>query len=444
MFERFTDEARTAIVLSQSYAQLLKDDQRVGTQHLLMGLALPDRFVGLALADLGVACDQVRGAILERCGAGTTMPPGHIPFTPAMQWVLENSQREAAALNHDYVGPAHLMLALLQESESTACQILAEQVGELSRVRSAVLDRLATQPPTPAETRPPDSEITAAPTDHRPPGPAASTESAQWLTQRDRLGPHWVTNAVGAGFQAYARLLHPYDDHPSGQTWAAEARANGHTLHPSVDWKKIVSDELKAQFAQGRGGPGWPGSPSRGHLPTWALEALCAILARHTTTPHTCYFALWESGEFLTPSRMTARYAPQVRPPGPAPVEWQLDASAPTFSWSVPLPGGDQHSSKYYLYEGDIGDAIRIGHWADERRFYPRTPDFFWPADYAWRVATAPHSDSTIIGGSRQLIDELCGLSRRWRWWRRRRRASETIEVLQIAPDAPQEDQINV
>jgi hypothetical protein len=38
-------------------------------------------------------------------------------------------------------------------------------------------------------------------------------------------------------------------------------------------------------------------------------------------------------------------------------------------------------------------------------------------------------SDSTLIGGSRQL-NELC--------------ASEVLEVLRIAPDAPYEDDLNV
>jgi hypothetical protein len=43
-------------------------------------------------------------------------------------------------------------------------------------------------------------------------------------------------------------------------------------------------------------------------------------------------------------------------------------------------------------------------------------------------VATGSH-DSTIIGGSRHLIDELC--------------ASDAVEVLQIAPDASYEDHVN-
>jgi hypothetical protein len=216
---------------------------------------------------------------------------------------------------------------------------------------------------------------------------------------------------VGSGFEAYARLLSPLDDHPGSQTWAAVARANGRTLHPSVSWREIIStpplDTVRS----------WPGSPSYKNLPTWALEALCAILAHHTAAPHTCYFALHEHSRALHPGS----YRRGAHGAGPAPIEWQLNESASIFSYPVPDGGGRTYNPKFYLYTGRVGDAARIGMWIDERQFYPQTPDVFWPNDHAWHAATG--YDSTIIGGSRQLIDELC--------------ASETLEILQIAPDAP-------
>lgn len=132
----------------------------------------------------------------------------------------------------------------------------------------------------------------------------------------------------------------------------------------------------------------------------------------------------------MIPNSVTSRYAPEVQPAGPAPVEWQLDSSAPTYTFAIPRPNGDNYYAKYYLYEGHVGDAVRIGRWLDERLFWPQTPDFFWPTDHAWRVAAGDAHDSTIIGGSRQLIDRLC--------------ASEPLEILQIAPDAPYEDNLNM
>ncbi len=233
-----------------------------------------------------------------------------------------------------------------------------------------------------------------------------------------------MTNLLGPGFAAYARLLHPLEDHPASSTWASVARANGRTMHPSVEWEKIRAPApLKVEkCARGRG---YPGEPKWGHLDTWALEALCAVLARHTTTPQMCYFAV-SSGALRHGPTVTAYSAPvgvlpEVRPPGPAPAEWQLDSSGPTFSF----PCGNS----YYLFEGRVGDAVRFGRWNNERWFDPQSPQFFWPADHAWCVATEA-IDSTLIGGSGELVEELC--------------ASTVLEVLQIAPDAPFEDRVNL
>lgn len=260
-----------------------------------------------------------------------------------------------------------------------------------------------------------------------------------------------MTNLVCADFQAYARLLHPLDDQPGSLTWAAIARANGRTMHPSVQWAKINSPGPLSADEHRR-----PGHPRLGHLDTWALKALSATLARHTASPQTCYFAIWEGrGQMQTmlnaskafstahaypepvsafvrqdmsgPSTITAHYdpdrvAPEVQPAAAAPSEWQLDLNAPTFS----LPAG----TNYHLFEGHIGDAARIGYWVNKNLFVPHSPNFFWPANNAWCVSTWFGYDSTFIGGSCELVDELC--------------TSETLELLQIAPNAPSEDHKNL
>ena len=266
-------------------------------------------------------------------------------------------------------------------------------------------------------------------TNRRPPRPAASAEPARWLTDRvDLWGPDWVTNMVGPGFEAYARLLHPLADEPGGPTWAEVARANGHIMHPSVQWDKIRWPGPFNPKDPRLGGRGHPGDPHWGDLDAWALEALCAVLAGHTTTPQTCYFAVWDGcGALREPgpgSSITAYRGPGPKPapPKPAPREWQLDLSGPRF----PMP----RRSTFYLFEGHVSEAVRIGRWANEKWFLPKSPHFFWPADHAWCVGTEVDDDSTFIGGSRELIDELC--------------ASASLEVLQITPDAPHEDDINV
>jgi hypothetical protein len=258
--------------------------------------------------------------------------------------------------------------------------------------------------------------------ENQPPRPAAATEPAGWLTNRiDLRGPHWVTNLLGSGFGAYARLFHPPQDHPGSVTWAEVARAHGRKMHPWAQWNQINSPAAPSLAEQSMI------DRPRPNLNTWALEALCAILARHTATAHSCYFALWQGrtpGRTAT-STVTAHYArdgvlpPDIKPPAPAPRDWHLNLSGPTFL----VPGHNTlRGSPHYLFEGHVGAAVRIGRWVHESFFVPQPPDFIWPADHAWCVA-ATHFNSTLIGGSCELVDELC--------------ASETIEVLPIPPEAP-------
>lgn len=147
MFERFTDAARRAVVLAQEATRELRHDH-IGTEHFLLGLlARPDTVAAHALAALGVSADSVRRAVIDRVGAGTEQMSGHIPFTPSGKGTLEHSLREALALNHPYIGTEHLLLGLLDEPDGLGARILAEQVGDLSRVRAAVLDVLRGGPP---------------------------------------------------------------------------------------------------------------------------------------------------------------------------------------------------------------------------------------------------------------------------------------------------------
>ena len=256
----------------------------------------------------------------------------------------------------------------------------------------------------------------------RPPRPAASPQPASWLLERVNIWQdEWVTGMVGAGFEAYARLFHP----PTGDTlrsWGEVAAANGRRMHPSAEWEQISAPGpyRPEDRRRSRGGQD---APEIGELDAGSLRALCDILARHTSTADECYFALWEGHGMLHGWTPTVRaYRLGSGPPPPAPAEWQLDLSGPRF----PMPARND----FYLFEGDVHDAVRIGYWANENAFHAITPQFMWPADHVWCVATEIDDDSTFIGGTQALVEELC--------------ASTEIEVLQIAPDAPARDLINL
>jgi hypothetical protein len=262
---------------------------------------------------------------------------------------------------------------------------------------------------------------------------AAVAQANQHPIQPEKIGPPPALTAQDAQQQgnqpadrAYGELM----GWAGKALWATlVAQADGRP----VDWEQIGPQPvLTAEDMQRLGSQ--QKDPARGELADWALTALCDVLARHTTTPQTCYFAVWQgwgwqhddnnTGVFS--SSATAYYAPggvtpDVQPPRPAPAEWQLDLTGPTFS----LPP----DRTYYLFEGHIDAAVRIGDWVNRDFFIPRSPNFFWLADHTWCLATEIDDDSTFIGGTPELIDELC--------------TSQLVESLEISPDAPYEDHLN-
>jgi ATP-dependent Clp protease ATP-binding subunit ClpA len=144
MFERFTDSARRAIVLSQGEARGLAADQ-VHPDHLLLGvLTADDATAGAVLASLGLDSSAVRSHAVARYGRAETDVPGLIRFSDSVKKSLEYSLRESSALNHSYIGSEHIVLGMISDpSEETADMLRA--VGlEADALRDAIMTRLRT------------------------------------------------------------------------------------------------------------------------------------------------------------------------------------------------------------------------------------------------------------------------------------------------------------
>ncbi|MFE2998913.1 Clp protease N-terminal domain-containing protein [Nocardia sp. NPDC059246] len=147
MFERFTDTARRAIVLAQEEARLLGHDW-IGTEHLLLGvLHGGDPIAGQALADVGLDLSGLRERVNQAVGVQENGgPAGHIPFTPRSKKVLEMSLREAMRLQHNYIGPEHLLLALVAEGSGVAAQVLISEGATADDLRDRIDARMAASP----------------------------------------------------------------------------------------------------------------------------------------------------------------------------------------------------------------------------------------------------------------------------------------------------------
>ncbi|MBL1078085.1 hypothetical protein JK358_27135 [Nocardia sp. 2] len=146
MFERFTDRARRTIVLAQEEARALDHDY-IGTEHLLLALlAEQEGPVAATFAELGLDRRTVREQIQAVIGRGTATPGSHIPFTPRSKKVLELSLREALTLGNNHIGTEHLLLAVVDESEGVAAQVLAKLGADRTRVHEQLFQLLGRRP----------------------------------------------------------------------------------------------------------------------------------------------------------------------------------------------------------------------------------------------------------------------------------------------------------
>ncbi len=150
MFERFTDRARSVLVLAQSEARRL-DHHAIGTEHILLGLIHEDggvaakvlKSLSVSLGAVREKVDEVREKAEETIGAAGTPPTGSPPFTPRAKKVLELSFREALQLGHSYIGTEHMLLGLVREGEGVGAQVLQSLGADLDTVRHKVIQLLS-------------------------------------------------------------------------------------------------------------------------------------------------------------------------------------------------------------------------------------------------------------------------------------------------------------
>jgi hypothetical protein len=206
-------------------------------------------------------------------------------------------------------------------------------------------------------------------------------QAGAWIAPRLQGEFGAVTLQVPSGYAAYVRVCHPATD-PCGEpvTWADVAAATGRVAHPLMQWHVLVGSRDYLNFK----GSLWPGGdPDRGDLAPEPLERLCRVLRRHTTDADRCFFGVWEgwsgvhdgglafSGEELTRRRLL-------------------------------LP-----HREYVVLAGPLSAVGEIGDPAGVNGFEPCSPNLIWPADRAWFVASEIDFDSTLIGGTADLIKEI-------------------------------------
>lgn len=139
MFERFTEQARRAVVLAQLSAHDLAHSY-LGTEHLLLGLLRHEGSVANRALDLfDVTTARAMAEVEQLIGRGVISPPSQLPFTDGAKQALERSQWESRQLRHDHIGTGHLLLGLVRPGDNTAVRVLAALSVKPEVLRTAVV-----------------------------------------------------------------------------------------------------------------------------------------------------------------------------------------------------------------------------------------------------------------------------------------------------------------
>jgi hypothetical protein len=242
-----------------------------------------------------------------------------------------------------------------------------------------------------------------------------------------------VSSIIPAGFDAYARVLHPVsvERHaPSGGgnpqeghsteawTWARIAASTDTVIHPQVQWIRIAGHQDEPLDLSGNR-TAYP--PPFGWLDPRILADLIHLAAGHTSTPGQITAALWEgwsigAGAPLVPvalgTQIEDTYPAQVQPPLPNP-EAGIDPALPEAL--VDGPFLELPERRYVLLSAsaqELADpawpfTAGIG-WT--HGLSGPLPQLIWPSDHAWAIASEIELDSTLIGGTFPFINQLMDL----------------------------------
>lgn len=242
--------------------------------------------------------------------------------------------------------------------------------------------------------------------------PDADPAEAEWWDTSWPGGstPPAVGFLVPRGFEAYARVLHPASRDGRDVPWSTVAEECGTTLHPEAQWWRLAGHRDLDPRGAGPEPHGWSGlEPEVGCLGRSMVEALADVVSRHTVATEATFvafwvgFSLWPKAWFGLPTtRRPVRESYLFERPLAEVVT--LCAEAPAVAYALGTPTGSaialSSAGRSWVPTPDEQFESMAAHqW--------QNPSAWWPADRAWVTSTDIDLDSTLVGGSRALLDDL-------------------------------------
>lgn len=231
----------------------------------------------------------------------------------------------------------------------------------------------------------------------------ASGTKGQWIAdalERRLTRELWdqsigtVAATVPDHFESYARIFHPVGGHGEPELrWADVARSKGTRMHPEAQFHRLARTELYAHVdidgvSQAR--------PTNGVLGQRQLVALADVLGAHTAERHDIFQAVWAGWGGFEPGRGSIPTGPGTK---------------------LTVAKGLR---EYWVFRGTVEELARPPWFDEDRGANTQPPNLAWPADRSWCLATEIDFDSTLVGGTAELIDAVVH--------------SETLEALEVTP----------
>ncbi|TYJ25469.1 hypothetical protein E1A91_A07G052000v1 [Gossypium mustelinum] len=152
VFERFTERAIKAVILSQREAKSLGKDM-VFTQHLLLGLIGEDRdpngFLGSGLK-IENARDAVRsiwqssnhGEDLDNKQQGSIVSSTDVPFSISTKRVFEAAVEYSRTMGYNFIAPEHIAVGLFTVDDGSASRVLKRLGANINHLAAEAVTRL--------------------------------------------------------------------------------------------------------------------------------------------------------------------------------------------------------------------------------------------------------------------------------------------------------------
>ncbi|XP_051217136.1 chaperone protein ClpD1, chloroplastic [Lolium perenne] len=147
VFERFTERAVKAVVLSQREAKGLGEGA-VAPRHMLLGLVAEDRApAGFLASGISIerAREECRGIVAHESGASPTPASGldtDVPFSKGCKRVFEVAVELSRNMGCSFISPEHLAIALFTLDDPTTNNLLRSLGADPSQLASVALIRL--------------------------------------------------------------------------------------------------------------------------------------------------------------------------------------------------------------------------------------------------------------------------------------------------------------